>query len=58
MQAFLRDLHFGARMLTKNYGFSLAAICTLALGIGANTATFTVTDGCCARSPTTTHSYW
>jgi putative ABC transport system permease protein len=44
MQALLRDLHFGAHMLSKNLGFSLAAIFTLALGIGANTAVFTVTN--------------
>ncbi|HTB19760.1 MAG TPA: ABC transporter permease, partial [Bryobacteraceae bacterium] len=49
MQTFLRDLHFGARMLTKNFAFSLAAIFTLALGIGANTAIFTVTNALLLR---------
>jgi putative ABC transport system permease protein len=49
MQASLRDLHFGARMLRKNFGFSLAAIFTLALGIGANTAIFTVTNALLLR---------
>jgi putative ABC transport system permease protein len=49
MQALLRDLHFGARVLAGNYGFSLAAIFTLALGIGANTAIFTVTDALLLR---------
>jgi putative ABC transport system permease protein len=49
MPAFLRDLHFGARMLSKNFGFSLAAIFTLALGIGANTAIFTVTNALLLR---------
>jgi putative ABC transport system permease protein len=49
MQAFLRDLHFGARVLRKNFGFSLAAIFTLALGIGANTAIFTVTNALLLR---------
>src|SRR5580700_7876105 len=49
MQALLRDLHFGARMLSRNFGFSLAAIFTLALGIGANTAIFTVTNALLLR---------
>jgi putative ABC transport system permease protein len=49
MQAFLRDLHFGARMLSKNLGFSLAAIVILAVGIGANTAIFTVTNALLLR---------
>jgi putative ABC transport system permease protein len=49
MPALLRDLHYGARMLTKNFGFSLAAIFTLALGIGANTAIFTVTNALLLR---------
>jgi len=49
MQALFRDIHFGARMLSKNLGFSLAAIFTLALGIGANTAIFTVTNALLLR---------
>jgi putative ABC transport system permease protein len=49
MQALLRDLHFGVRMLGKNFGFSLAAILTLAWGIGANTAIFTVTNALLLR---------
>jgi putative ABC transport system permease protein len=49
MPALLRDLHYGARMLSKNFGFSLAAIFTLALGIGANTAIFTVTNALLLR---------
>lgn len=49
MQAFLRDIRFGARMLSKNPGFSLMAILTLAVGIGGNTAIFTVASALLLR---------
>ncbi len=49
MNSLIRDLRYGARMLVQKPGFSLTAIITLALGIGATTAIFTIVNAVLLR---------
>ena len=49
MDSFLRDLHYGVRRVIASPGFTATAILTLALGIGANIAIFTVVNAVLIR---------
>ena len=44
MRVFLQDLRFAIRWLRQSAGFSTVAVLTLGLGMGANTAIFTITN--------------
>jgi hypothetical protein len=49
MENLVKDIRYGVRTLLKQPGFTLVAIITLALGIAANTAIFSVVDGMLLR---------
>ena len=49
MHTYWQDLRYGARMLLKNPAVSAVAVVTIALGIGANTATFSIVNAVVLR---------
>ena len=55
MRTFLHDLQYACRQMKKSPGFAIVAVLTLALGIGANTAIFTLLDQALLRNLPISH---
>jgi predicted permease len=56
LENFLRDLGFSARLLSKSPGFTVVAILTLAVSVGANTAVFSLINGLLLRPLAVPHA--
>ena len=55
METLLKDLRYGFRSMLKRKGFAAIAVLTLALGIGANTAIFTLVNALILKSLPVSH---